>query len=424
MPKRKSSSLSRCSDQTRKKRRSRSEENNEHRHRRLQADRERYQSQREQETPQETHRRLQADRERHQSQREQETPQETHRRLQADRERHQSQREQETPEQTHRRLQADRERYQSQREQTQSRRSANRNRESTRRTTVARVARSSWSLSAFNYNPSHDYATSPQVIIGGKVRLPMIEEPPDPLKTLLTGNSQAAKQFQNKLSAYNAAFQMNSFGADKNLTDTGFFTTFKIQGQCYHLKGGLLPLTEEQPKFVQVYFMETGSEEEAVQRCRNIPSGLDVRTVADLQDMLHESHKYIKVTIRADKRPQGEHERRFNAPVTDEVAVVLLDEQHGSWDIVLKQRSGHLDRIPETHRAYDALQYPLLFWAGQDSYNFALKQVQPKTQEEFEQDPQVQDLNKSVSCKDFYAYHLMERTGFNHLLRFGRVTCQ
>ncbi|KAL8602502.1 hypothetical protein ACOMHN_066786 [Nucella lapillus] len=74
----------------------------------------------------------------------------------------------------------------------------------------------------------------------------------------------------------------------------------------------------------------------------------------------------LKVTIRADKRPQGEHERHFNAPVTDE----------------------------------------------------------PKTQEEFEQDPQVQDLNKSVSCKDFYAYHLMERTGFNHLLRFGRVTCQ
>ncbi|KAL8572016.1 hypothetical protein ACOMHN_038374 [Nucella lapillus] len=232
---------------------------------------------------------------------------------------------------------------------------------------------------------------------------------------------------------------MTSFGADKNLTDTGFFTTFKIQGQCYHLMGGLLPLTEEQPKFVQVYFMGTSSEEEAVQRCRNIPSGLDVCTVADLQDMLHESHKYIKVfkyaleqmeqpklnvTIRADKRPQGEHERRFNAPVTDEVAVVLLDKQHGSWDIVLKQRSGHLDRIPETHRAYDALKYPLLFWAGQDSYNFALKQVQPKTQEEFEQDPQIQDLNKSVSCKDFYAYHLMERTGFNHLLRFGQVTCQ
>ncbi|KAL8600890.1 hypothetical protein ACOMHN_045028 [Nucella lapillus] len=212
---------------------------------------------------------------------------------------------------------------------------------------------------------------------GGKVKLPPIEEPPDPLKTLLTGNSQAAKQFQNKLSAYNAAFQMTSFGADKNLTDTGFFTTFKIQGQCYHLMGCLLPLTEEQPKFVQVYFMGTGSEEEAVQRCRNIPSGLDVRTVADLQDMLHESHKYIKVfkyaleqmeqpelkvTIRADKRPQV-------------------------------STGGQLQLCSQTGPA----------------------------QEEFEQD---QDLNKSVSCKDFYAYHLMERTGFNHLLRFGRVTCQ
>jgi hypothetical protein len=30
-----------------------------------------------------------------------------------------------------------------------------------------------------------------------------------------------------------------------------------------------------------------------------------------------------KVVIRADGRPAGEHERRFNAPQVDEVAVVI-----------------------------------------------------------------------------------------------------
>lgn len=44
-------------------------------------------------------------------------------------------------------------------------------------------------------------------------------------------------------------------------TDHFFFTTFKIQDQYYHLMGSLLPLAEEQPKFVQAYFMGTEREE-------------------------------------------------------------------------------------------------------------------------------------------------------------------
>ena len=124
----------------------------------------------------------------------------------------------------------------------------------------------------------------------------------------------------------------------------------------------------------------------------------------------------LKVIIRADRRPVGEHARRFNAPATNEVAIILVGEEHGKRDIVLNHRDNRLSTIKETHRSYDCLQYPLMFPYGEDGYNFALRQVNPVTGLE---------TNKAISCKDFYAHHLMVREGeFNQLLQFKDVTIQ
>jgi hypothetical protein len=68
-----------------------------------------------------------------------------------------------------------------------------------------------------------------------------------------------------------------------------------------------------------------------------------------------------KVVIRADKTPTGEHRRRFNAPTLDEVATVMVDNDFDTRDIVLHKRNNTLQRVAETHRYYDALQYPLIF---------------------------------------------------------------
>ena len=185
---------------------------------------------------------------------------------------------------------------------------------------------------------------------------------------------------------------MTSFGAEKDLTNRGFFTTYKVQGQVYHLLGSLLPLPEETPKFLQVYFINT-SDDEAKHRC-SLNSGVRMNIIQQLQDMLHQSHPYVasfkyaleqmqtpnhKVVINADKRPAGEHIRRFNAPSASEVAIVMVGQQHGKRDIILKHRDNHLTRIMETHRAYDSLQYPLLLPRGEDGYNFDLRQSDQKT---------------------------------------------
>ncbi|GBM05590.1 hypothetical protein AVEN_94849-1 [Araneus ventricosus] len=68
--------------------------------------------------------------------------------------------------------------------------------------------------------------------------------------------------------------------------------------------------------------------------------------------------------------------------------------------------------IAETHRAYDALQYPLLFWQDEDGYNFELRQTNPTGE----------ITTKKTSAMDFYAFRLMFRTtNFNIILRYKEL---
>ncbi|GFT76427.1 ATP-dependent DNA helicase [Trichonephila clavipes] len=115
------------------------------------------------------------------------------------------------------------------------------------------------------------------------------------------------------------------------------------------------------------------------------------------------------VVIRADKRPVGQHERQFNAPTIDEVAIVIVGEEFESRDIILHRRSGDIQRVSETHRSYDGLQYPILFWRGDDGYHFNIKMINPQTGE---------GTNKKVSAMNYYSYRLMIRQNAeNHILK-------
>ncbi|VDM93379.1 unnamed protein product [Onchocerca ochengi] len=74
-----------------------------------------------------------------------------------------------------------------------------------------------------------------------------------------------------------------------------------------------------------------------------------------------------KIIIYADKTPAEGHVQRFNATI-DEMAIVIVRGQFETRDIVLHRRNDQLTKIAETHRCYDALQYPIIFWDRAD-YN-------------------------------------------------------
>lgn len=116
-----------------------------------------------------------------------------------------------------------------------------------------------------------------------------------------------------------------------------------------------------------------------------------------------------KIIIKADKTPLHDHRGRFNAPTLNEVAILISEAECDTRDIVLKKRSNQLVRISETHRSYDALQYPIILWDGEDSYHFNIPLINPSSGDV---------TTKKVSAMQFYAHRIMIRDIYdNHLLR-------
>lgn len=105
---------------------------------------------------------------------------------------------------------------------------------------------------AWRYDPTIDYATDISVGFGtmstvcqycnalrfqheppglccasGKVKLPQLTLPPEPLASLLSGQEPRSKYFLQNIQKYNSAFQMTSFGANV-IEERGFNPTFKV----------------------------------------------------------------------------------------------------------------------------------------------------------------------------------------------------
>jgi len=78
-------------------------------------------------------------------------------------------------------------------------------------------------------------------------------------------------------------------------------------------------------------------------------------------------------------------------------------------DIIIQRQNTNLQRVSETHRSYDALQYPILFWQGEDGYHFNVMQINSVT---------GAATTKKVSSMDYYAYRIMIRAQqSNHILK-------
>ncbi|UYV66868.1 hypothetical protein LAZ67_4003184 [Cordylochernes scorpioides] len=309
-------------------------------------------------------------------------------------------------------------------------------------------------LEGFNYDSCKNYEQHPSITIGqmsivcnyckakkfkdeppgfccknGKVYLSPPQLPPDELFSLMSGNSSESNHFLRNIRKYNSCFQMTSFGATSFSEESVFPTTFRVQSQVYHRAGSLLPSLDQPPQFLQIFFVED-AQLEVNQRC-HFSSALQHGTVLCLQRMFHRCNQLIKIfktalenmpsdeyklVIRADKTPSGEHERRFNAPQSNDVAVVLSADEFNQRDIIIQRRSNALKRISETHRSYDPLQYPIIFWDGEDGYHFNYRQIDQNT---------GVPTNRKVSAMSFYSYRIMARDNvYNHILNCRQLFSQ
>lgn len=68
---------------------------------------------------------------------------------------------------------------------------------------------------------------------GGKVKLPVLTHPPEPLYSLLYGNTIQSRHFLTNIQKYNGCFQMTSFGA-KVVDAPGYNPSFKVMTSHYY----------------------------------------------------------------------------------------------------------------------------------------------------------------------------------------------
>jgi hypothetical protein len=172
----------------------------------------------------------------------------------------------------------------------------------------------------------------------GKVKLPPLQELPSSLNMLLTGTDLRSRTFRQNIRMYNSALSFTSIGAkiDQQVTGTSGIYTFRIHGEMYHRIGSLLPNSETQPQFAQIYIYDTDHE---IQNRLNIMPNLDLNILAELQQMLHNINPYVNrfrhvgnllkdnplldlklvITNNRTKDP-----RRYNTPSASEVAAIMI----------------------------------------------------------------------------------------------------
>ena len=257
--------------------------------------------------------------------------------------------------------------------------------------------------------------------LNGKVDLHPHPQPPPDIVRLLRGDTPESLHFLENIRGYNCAFQLTSFGCHQVRFQT-WNPNFRIQGQVCHLIGALEPDNNKEAAFLQIYFMETDAA--SATRRLSITDGLQHPIILALQEMLHFHNKYIRqlksayefarrncpeyqIVISETARPAGEHARRFNAPATDEVAILMPNDPVGHRDVVLHTRTDQLRKICELHPAYDALQYPLLLPFGTDGWSLNLKLTS----------------RHKITQLQFYCFHFFTRVG-NYLLLCRRLLQQ
>jgi hypothetical protein len=261
----------------------------------MKADRARHADARESESPQQTVSQLEADRQRHANAKASECLQHTKSRQHMDRVRHAAVRSSQTPQQTKARQLMDRVGHAAFRSSQTPKQTREQQQIDRVRRTIA-ISRP-WVImrnSGFNYDPKTKYEKHYFMIIGlmdnvcphcsalkwsgettgmccsgGKVKLSQLNEPPEPLRSLMTGNTPQSKHFLDNTRKYNSCFQMTSFGVNE-VRKSGYMPTFKIQGQICQRAGSLLPPHNEPPQFLQLYFMGD-TPNEAKLRTSKIP---------------------------------------------------------------------------------------------------------------------------------------------------------
>uniref|UniRef100_A0A0R0HZ68 Helitron helicase-like domain-containing protein n=1 Tax=Glycine max TaxID=3847 RepID=A0A0R0HZ68_SOYBN len=205
---------------------------------------------------------------------------------------------------------------------------------------------------------------------GGKVELPLLQNPPKYLYQLLYDHDTSdSKNYQQNIRTYNMMFAFTFAGIkfNKSINHSRGPPKIRIQGQPCHRIGSMLPMPGKEPKFAQLYIFDT--ENEVQNRINAISSPhnqIQGHIVSQLSEMLDEYNMHaksfrmardrlqdgqvdnIKLKLIANREKDG---RTYNVPTVPEVAALIVGDfgANSKRDIIIETQHGQLQRIHELH---------------------------------------------------------------------------
>lgn len=267
-------------------------------------------------------------------------------------------------------------------------------------------------LSSFNVICSHCSALrmsneSPSLCCNdGRIDLPL--KPIDDEMLEIIKKSDVKKHIRK----YNQvlAFTSSLSNVDRSVAGQKGIYTFRVSGELHHCYGSLYPM--ESPKFLQIYLMDP---EQQTNRRMEIMAQINTDTLRHFECRLRNINPYVQLFEQVGNLGrENEYEVQihnlngtYNSPTVNEVGAIATNINGEGRDIIIRGEDGTIKRISELHSSYDSLQYPLLFPYGSQGWHPNITLSRPTA------------TRRLVSCREYYAYHLMKRMNTVNALHYG-----
>uniref|UniRef100_A0A0D3BV68 Helitron helicase-like domain-containing protein n=1 Tax=Brassica oleracea var. oleracea TaxID=109376 RepID=A0A0D3BV68_BRAOL len=273
------------------------------------------------------------------------------------------------------------------------------------------------------------------------VRIPLFscsEQSPKILRKLLNDDDEISKYYRENIRQINMVFSFTSLGnkIDRSAPAGHGSNMVVLQGENYHLMGSLKPLTGGDPKFGQLYIVDTENEIQnrasiigkyKAKREKAKKERLRQQVIERIVKMLDEENPYVHQFRSARERFNTNLEetlhmrivsnrekdgRTYDTPTASEVAALIPGDfslDMDKRDIVLEEKqTGWLKRISEIHPSNLALQYPLIFTYGEDGFRLGIKKRTTAATSSHKR--------QTISMRQWYAFRLHERENECHTL--------
>jgi hypothetical protein len=135
----------------------------------------------------------------------------------------------------------------------------------------------------------------------GKISLLPSEDPPNEFRDLFSGVGQQSLSFLKHIRQYNATFAFASLGVklDHSVMGGGPFV-FKIHGRLFHQHGSLIPNSNSNIRYAQLYVYDPDPDVVLQQRIANNTRNdgtlsLSPEVIGTVQDVLYRLNPYVRM---------------------------------------------------------------------------------------------------------------------------------